>query len=87
MYPFELRDRNIRVESAEVYPNSQWGGVAESVIANQVLKICVVILTTRRRGDTRQVPYVYVDDEPDSGRGLWLEEASYELLEDQQPEL
>jgi len=87
MYPFELRDRNIRVESAEVYPNSHRDSLVESVINDRVLKICAVILTTRRRGDRMQTPYVYIDSQPDSGRGLWLEEATYELLEDQPPEL
>jgi len=78
MHLFELRGRQIFVESGQLYESSSWDAAPlGEEISDEVLVVRGVIYTTREKSIRVQKPFAYVDEETDSALGLWLDETVY----------
>jgi len=83
MDAFHLRGREIHVESSPLYGSARWESPPIGQISDEQLTIYAVIMATTSRASARQESYAYIDDDWNSSRGLWLDEAVFSVVEDE----
>jgi hypothetical protein len=77
MSDFELRGKQIYIESAPAYESSQWNAKQTDPIFTDTVVVRAIILATRTPEATEPEAYAYLEENMDLARGIWLNEASY----------